>query len=295
MDFFRRVHEHVVPGPRNSYRPHLLRRRWLVGFLALALLVEAVLVGNLALRQAGAPFLAAVVKSELFAHTNEARVAAGGEILTESLVLDAAAARKAADMAQKGYFAHVGPDGKVPWQWLAEAGYDYRSAGENLAVRFVDSKDVVDAWMRSPSHRANIVKGVYTEMGIGVAAGTYKGGPAVFVVQYFGTPRNMGAAIAQSGASSFFRQTARYFADPRQAAFWTLGLMAAVLIGVVGTTLVRHIQIQPAEAILPGAAVAAVMVTLIIINAATLAPQPVRDVAEAGSLEVGTGVFTERQ
>ncbi|MEI6553150.1 MAG: CAP domain-containing protein, partial [bacterium] len=76
-----------------------------------------------------------------------------------------------------------------PWYWIDQTGYQYSSAGENLAVNFDYSKDVVQAWMNSPTHRANIVKAKYQEIGIGIAEGFYQGRPSVFVVQMFGTPK----------------------------------------------------------------------------------------------------------
>ena len=69
-----------------------------------------------------------------------------------------------------------------------KAGYDFSSAGENLAVNFSDSKDVIDAWMNSPEHRANILSNKFTEIGVATAMGTYEGSQVVFVVQEFGTP-----------------------------------------------------------------------------------------------------------
>lgn len=104
-------------------------------------------------------------------------------------LLTEAAQLKANDMAKKGYFAHVGPDGTTPWHWLDRVGYEYELAGENLAVNFGESKDVHDAWMNSPSHRANLLKSGYTEIGTAVATGTYKGGPAVFIVEFYARPQ----------------------------------------------------------------------------------------------------------
>ena len=91
-------------------------------------------------------------------------------------------------MVLKGYFSHTSPEGLSPWHWLTEVGYQFESAGENLAVNFYDSKIVHDAWMNSPAHRENILKGKYTEIGIGMAWGQHKGREALFVVQFFGKP-----------------------------------------------------------------------------------------------------------
>jgi hypothetical protein len=64
----------------------------------------------------------------------------------------------------------------------------YAHAGENLAIHFTDSTEVVEAWMKSPTHRENIVNGKYTEIGVGTAKGTYEGYDTVYVVQLFGAP-----------------------------------------------------------------------------------------------------------
>ena len=141
-----------------------------------------------------------MLPGEGIALTNTERTKVGDAGVVENASLARAAQNKANDMATKGYFSHVGPDGKEPWVWISEAGYQYRFAGENLAVRFDESSDVVNAWMASPSHRANIVKPVYTEIGIGVAQGIYEGVPATFVVQYFGTPAAAIAAASQESS-----------------------------------------------------------------------------------------------
>lgn len=188
MKLWRSIKNHLVPWRGNTHRPHILRRGWLMAFLALALVSEGILLSHALMSSGPHVFLAAVVRSDVISYTDEARIKEGGQSLSENELLDAAAQAKAEDMAARGYFAHVGPDGEEPWVWLERAGYEYAYAGENLAVRFNDSKDVVDAWMASPTHRANIVKANYQEIGVGLAEGTYKGGPATFVVQYFGSP-----------------------------------------------------------------------------------------------------------
>jgi hypothetical protein len=104
---------------------------------------------------------------------------------------------KAQHMANNEYFAHYSPDGVSPWYWFNEVSYNFVHAGENLAIHFTDSGDVVEAWMESPTHRANIMNGNYAEIGVGTAEGTYEGYPTVYVVQLFGTPS---APIAQTTA-----------------------------------------------------------------------------------------------
>jgi hypothetical protein len=130
--------------------------------------------------------LAAVYAKVLVTLANESRLTGGA--LKENILLTLAAQSKANDMAKNGYFSHVTPTGKTPWQWITEAGYNYAYAGENLAVNFTESEDVNKAWLNSPSHRANIVNGKFTEIGIATAEGMYNGQKATYVVQMFGTP-----------------------------------------------------------------------------------------------------------
>jgi uncharacterized protein YkwD len=120
--------------------------------------------------------------------TNKERGEIAEKPLVRSATLDAAAKLKAEDMAKNEYFAHYSPTNVSPWHWFDEAGYVYAYAGENLAIHFTDSTEVVDAWMNSPAHRANIVNGLYTEIGVGTAKGKYEGYDTVYVVQLFGTP-----------------------------------------------------------------------------------------------------------
>ena len=271
----RRLHRLLIPSHRNAYRPHLLRRRSLMFLLALTLLAEGALVANLLARQSGHDFLAAIIQSEIIALTNAERAQNSVGVLAENKQLDRAAQQKADDMAQFGYFAHKDPQGREPWVWIDEAGYNYQYAGENLAVRFVDSKDVLVGWMSSPTHRANIVKPVYTDVGVGVAQGMYKGQPATFVVQYFGKPFAQGSVLgaqtaAPSLSDSLSRQFGRLLSEPRAATNWALGGIALLLVLALAFAFFRHLQIQAHDLLLPGAAVAVVALTLMFINQSAL-------------------------
>lgn len=132
--------------------------------------------------------LSAVVASRLVELANAERSARQLPELKTSASLTAAAEAKAEDMAKRGYFSHEGPAGEQPWTWLVQNNYHYRAAGENLAINFDDSKLLDQAWMDSTTHRANILRSDFQEIGIGIARGRYQGEPAVFVVQFFGTP-----------------------------------------------------------------------------------------------------------
>lgn len=133
--------------------------------------------------------LAAILPKVLVLATNRERQSMDLSELTESELLTAAAQLKADDMAARSFFSHVNPDGKQPWYYLDEVGYKYNAAGENLAVNFVQSKEVHKAWMNSPTHKANIIQPKFSEIGIATAKGIYKGQEVEFVVQFFAKPR----------------------------------------------------------------------------------------------------------
>ncbi len=184
-----RLRAYFLPSAENQYRPHSLSRDALITVVALTCVVEGFLLTSLFMQSGAGQFAAAVLKGAIVNLTNNERSTLGLGDLNTNPLLTAAAQAKADDMAARGYFSHKDPNGSEPWKWVIDAGYDYAYAGENLAVRFFDSADVVDAWMHSPSHRANVVKGVYKDIGIGVAEGTYEGQKTTFVVQFFGTSR----------------------------------------------------------------------------------------------------------
>lgn len=187
--FVSRVWAYVAPSRANQFRPASLSRDALITVVAITCVVEGFLLTSLFMQSGAGQFAAAVLKGAIVNLTNSERSVLGlGQLRTDPL-LTAAAQAKAEDMAVRGYFSHNDPNGTPPWRWILDAGYDYAYAGENLAVRFFDSSDVVDAWMQSPSHRANVVKSSYADIGIGVAEGMYEGQKTVFVVQFFGTSR----------------------------------------------------------------------------------------------------------
>lgn len=120
---------------------------------------------------------------------NKERATAGLPPLTYNTRLSAIAEIKAVDMINKQYFAHVAPDGTDIAALAKRYSYLYLNLGENLAMGdFVSSAEVMDGWMHSPGHRANILNKNYTEIGISAVQGTYQGNYIWFAVQEFGRP-----------------------------------------------------------------------------------------------------------
>ena len=186
---WRRIKHFFVPCEENTFKPHFLER-FSMGIMLLLVVCTFTLSNIQALLWINSNWLVSTILPAVIVDiTNEERDDGNLGVLTRNELLDHAATLKAQHMAKNGDFAHESPDGITPWHWFDEVGYNYVYAGENLAVRFTDSSEVVDAWMKSPTHRANILNGTYVEIGVGTAKGTYKGTPTVFVVQLFGTRR----------------------------------------------------------------------------------------------------------
>lgn len=195
------LHHYFVPGVHNAYRPHFLRAKTVFALAAIIVLLFFIALGveRIVVRSPSTQG-AAVVAAVLVDLANADRTSNGLATLATSTVLQKAAQLKADDMARRGYFSHSTPDGQTPWYWFGEAGYRFRYAGENLAVYFSDSTEVEQAWMNSALHRANILSGNFTEIGIALAQGQYQGRDTVFVVQMFGAPSAEASVVTASNA-----------------------------------------------------------------------------------------------
>lgn len=145
-------------------------------------------------------FASNIFVEDIVAGTNAYRQQNGLSTLRLDPELSQAAKEKAEDMFADGYWAHVAPDGTQPWFFIAEAGYDYIYAGENLAKDFQKSEAVVVAWMESPSHRQNILNDKFKDIGVAVVNGTLDGYETTLVVQMFG--QRPPEALAEGGQSS---------------------------------------------------------------------------------------------
>ncbi|MFF4247821.1 CAP domain-containing protein [Streptomyces sp. NPDC001822] len=127
-------------------------------------------------RTATAPAGSATVSAQaaVLALVNEERAKVGCSPVTRSASLTALAQDFSEDMAARDFFAHTDPDGATPWDRAAAAGVE-GLGGENIARGQADAQAVMDAWMDSEGHRANILNCDYTTLGVGVHFGP--GGP----------------------------------------------------------------------------------------------------------------------
>jgi len=153
----------------------LLKNGWFL------LLVTLIVAAPLQRSQAAIFDAQAVIKL-----VNQERTDRGIESLAIDKELSQAATEKANDMFVHNYFAHVSPSGVTPWQWIGQSGYDYSFAGENLAINFTDPQSQHEAFMKSDSHKKNILNLKYKEIGVAVATGTMNGKQTIITVQEFG-------------------------------------------------------------------------------------------------------------
>ena len=113
-------------------------------------------------------------ESEVIRLVNEERQANGLPALKTDWELSRVARYKSKDMADKKYFSHTSPTYGSPFEMMKAFGISYRSAGENIAKGQRTPKEVVNAWMNSAGHRANILNKSFTTIGVGyVADGNY--------------------------------------------------------------------------------------------------------------------------
>lgn len=122
-------------------------------------------------------------------YTNIERVKAGLNPLTKNVKLNNSATAKTDDMFSDQYFEHTAPNGKTAADLVKSFDYKFQVVGENLALGiFQTDKSLIQAWMDSPTHKANILNPRYTEMGAAVGIGDYKGQRQWMAVQHFAKP-----------------------------------------------------------------------------------------------------------
>ncbi|MGC0414089.1 uncharacterized protein YkwD [Streptomyces sp. SAI-195] len=124
-------------------------------------------------------------EAQVLALVNEERAAAGCSPVTANDRLTRAADDYSDVMASSGVMSHTGPDGSTMASRVEAAGYQWSTLGENIARGQGDAASVMDSWMNSPGHRANILNCSFKELGVGVHFGD--GGP--WWTQDFGTGR----------------------------------------------------------------------------------------------------------
>lgn len=187
MTFLEAVTHLFIPHDSNNHRSRILHPQ---AFLAYIIFI---IFFGFGIRAASniAPQILGIATNisveDLLYDTNLKRQESGLSPLTINTKLSQAAYKKAQNMFTQDYWAHFGPNGESPWDFIVSSGYSYSFAGENLAKDFNDSSSVVQAWMDSPTHKDNILKSEYKDIGFAVVNGKLNGQETTLVVQMFGT------------------------------------------------------------------------------------------------------------
>lgn len=176
------IKDFFVPTSRNKQKPYLLSKVAIICYSFVLIFVNS-FGGLIGLSEVEA---SSITSDNIISLTNQERVGYGLNTLSTNAQLSAAALAKANDMFEKQYWDHFGPNGESPWQFIRATGYDYVYAGENLAKGFRTAEGIHEAWMASPTHKANIVSGNYKDIGVAVVEGELLGKQTTLVVQMFG-------------------------------------------------------------------------------------------------------------
>lgn len=183
-----KLHHFFIPRHSNNFRARLLHHDYLTIYLVFALTIALGVshIQNTSGSILG--FATDITVNKLYELSNEERIKVNMTPLTYNEKLSVAAQKKAEDMFNKDYWSHYGPSGETPWDFILGAGYQYEFAGENLAKNFLFSDGVISAWMASPTHKENILRKEYTEVGYAIVNGVLNGEETTLVVQMFGKP-----------------------------------------------------------------------------------------------------------
>lgn len=110
------------------------------------------------------------IEQQVLTLTNQERAKGGLKALAADSALMNSAREKSADMSKNNYFSHTSPTLGSPFDQMKAKGIQYKAAAENIAMGQQSAAEVVKGWMESPGHRANIMNGSFTHIGIGYDA-----------------------------------------------------------------------------------------------------------------------------
>ena len=236
------VRHYLIPHNSNNYRAKALHHHTLIFYIIFLLLFQTFYLVARKIDPNILGYATDITVEKILQLVNLERQKANLEPLVLSPNLSEAAQDKGVDMFAKNYWAHISPTGTTPWEFITKSGYNYIYAGENLAKSFDKSEDVITAWMKSPTHRANILKPEYTEIGLSVKNGVLNGEETTLVVQEFGSRVKPVAVSGSENIKPQFAETpysADLIADTKTASFpllrinRTLSLVIAEFLLVV--------------------------------------------------------------
>ncbi len=197
----RNVKDFFIPTDSNDHQPHGLSTRLLKIYAVVLVLIKVVTIGFLFFTYPSPAVLSQKISQEIFDLTNVARSEENVNSLNWNDELARAAQAKADDMVSSNYFAHIGPDGKQPWEWINKGSYYFLYMGENLAMDFSSAQIAQSAFQQSPTHWKNIMNPKYQDMGVGVAVGNIDGRETIVLVEFFGAQKTVQPLVPIAQAS----------------------------------------------------------------------------------------------
>ena len=181
------VRHYFIPHESNNYKARSLHPTSLIFYIILLFVFQMIISFAKRIEPNILGYATDITVEKILFLVNQERAKANLNPLIVSPELSNAATQKATDMFGNNYWAHVSPTGVTPWQFITSSGYNYLYAGENLAKDFVTSEEVVQAWMKSSTHKANILKPEYTNIGLAIMNGRLQGNETTLVIQEFGS------------------------------------------------------------------------------------------------------------
>ena len=148
-----------------------------------------------------AALASSITPQKIIELTNQERSKYELALLTENIKLTNAAEQKAQDILAQQKFAHNFSDQRFS-QWIKDAGYQYSIVGENLAINFISSEGLFNAWLASPTHKQNILHDDYQEIGVAVMQGNFADENTIIAVELFAAPAVAAGQIASTNTSS---------------------------------------------------------------------------------------------
>jgi len=183
-----RLRDWFIPNIRNNYRARILHPNVLILLLTIAFFEQSLVKSYIILNPKILGAISNITQSNVLNSTNLERQKYKLEPLKLNNLLSRSAQYKAEDIVNKDYWSHSSPEGQTPWDFIKHVGYEYSIAGENLARDYIDTNSLMKAWMKSPTHRENILNNNFTEIGIGITTGLQNGIHTIIIVQHFAAP-----------------------------------------------------------------------------------------------------------
>ncbi|MDZ7786524.1 MAG: CAP domain-containing protein [Candidatus Saccharibacteria bacterium] len=182
-----------IANKHNKFHPMALRPVGLAIFFSLILAINPLYNYVSAGKVQVLGYATNISVSGLHNLTNQERAQRGLQPLSLNSTLNSAASSKANHMFANNYWAHTAPDGTQFSYFVTSAGYNYASAGENLAKNFSTSAGVMSGWMGSSGHKQNVL-GNYKDVGFAVVNGNLLGEDTTLVVAMYGSKQVSPAA-----------------------------------------------------------------------------------------------------